>query len=64
VTVLSRRPIPISHPKLATILLPSANYPSGFGTCSPELVERLRGYSAIIWALAGKAKMSKEEYAK
>lgn len=65
VTVLSRRPVPISHSKLAVILLPSADYPSGFDTCSPELVERLRGHSAIIWALAGnQAKMSKEEYVK
>lgn len=63
VTVLSRRAPNITHEKLTTIITPSADHPQGFDSLSPELIQKLKGNSAVIWALGiSQTKVSKDEY--
>ncbi|BEI84454.1 hypothetical protein CcaverHIS002_0410580 [Cutaneotrichosporon cavernicola] len=50
VTVLGRRAPPVESEKLTSLLLPSEEWGS-FDAINPALVERLRGYDAVIWAL-------------
>jgi len=65
VTVLSRRPPFVEHAKLRTIILPSPEYPKGFDEIPPSLVEKMEGYTAVIWALGvSQNDVSKEEYIK
>lgn len=62
-TVLGRRAPPgVSSDKLTTIILPSDEY-GAFDGMKPALVERLRGYDAVIWAMgAMQTQIKGEEY--
>ncbi|CAD6577396.1 MAG: hypothetical protein CYPHOPRED_000233 [Cyphobasidiales sp. Tagirdzhanova-0007] len=64
VTVLTRRALNTdSHPKLTTIILPSAENPKGFDELSPAVMEAVRDHTACIWALGiGQKVVSEKEY--
>lgn len=65
VTVLARRAPSITHEKLSTILIPSAEDPRGFESLSSDVVSQLKGNSAVIWALGiSQTQVSKDEYVK
>jgi hypothetical protein len=62
VTVLGRRAPPVSSTKLSTVILPSEEWGS-FDAINPALVERLRGYDAVVWALgAMRTQVQGQEY--
>jgi len=65
VTVLSRRPPYITHPKLTSILLPSLDFPKGFDDFPNSLVEMVKDHSAVIWALGiSQTQVGKDDYVK
>jgi hypothetical protein len=67
VTVISRKPPYITHPKLTTILLAPPDYPEGFDAheVPPSLLERLKGHSAVIWALGiSQTQVNQQDYIK
>jgi hypothetical protein len=67
VTVISRKPPYITHPKLTTILLAPPDYPEGFDVkeVPPSLLERLKGHSAVIWALGiSQTQVNQQDYIK
>jgi hypothetical protein len=65
--VISRKPPYITHPKLTTILLAPPDYPEGFDVkeVPPSLLERLKGHSAVIWALGiSQTQVNQQDYIK
>ncbi|KAK8850387.1 hypothetical protein IAR55_004305 [Kwoniella newhampshirensis] len=67
VSVLSRRPPFVTHPKLTHIALPSAEHPQGFDEIPSDIIAKLKaeGYNSCIWALGiSQTLVSKDEYVK
>lgn len=66
-TVISRKPPYITHPKLTTILLAPPDYPEGFDVkeVPSSLLEKLKGHSAVIWALGiSQTQANQQDYIK
>ena len=65
VTVLSRRPLALTHAKLSVIQLTPPDYPDGFASIPDSLVRELKGHTGCIWALGiSQSDVSKEDYLK
>nr|XP_031857622.1 uncharacterized protein CI109_006952 [Kwoniella shandongensis]KAA5524694.1 hypothetical protein CI109_006952 [Kwoniella shandongensis] len=63
ILVLSRREPFETSPKVTHIKIPSDEYPKGFDEFPPSLVERMKEYDAVVWALGiSQMEVKKDEY--